>query len=31
VKALTDEMSHIKSMYQNHETRISVLEDRIKR
>ena len=31
VRQLTEEMGHIKTLYQNHETRISVLEDRIKR
>lgn len=31
LRQLTDEMTQIKTIYQNHETRISVLEDRIKR
>jgi hypothetical protein len=31
VRELTQEVAQIKSMYQNHETRITVLEDRIKR
>jgi hypothetical protein len=31
VKGLTTTMNEIKGMLQNHETRISVLEDRVKR
>jgi hypothetical protein len=31
VRELTSEVGQIKTMYQNHETRITVLEDRMKR
>ena len=28
---LTEKVGHIESLYQNHETRIAILEDRVKR
>jgi len=28
---LTDKVGHIEALYQNHETRIAILEDRVKR
>ena len=31
VKDLTIEMTNLRNMYNNHETRISILEDRVKR
>lgn len=31
VKNLTQEVSNLKTVYNNHETRISILEDRVKR
>jgi hypothetical protein len=31
VKNLTQEVTNLKTLYNNHETRISILEDRVKR
>jgi hypothetical protein len=31
VRTLTKEVGDIKAMYQNHETRLAILEDRVKR
>lgn len=31
LKGLSDKIGHIEAVYQNHETRITVLEDRVKR
>lgn len=31
VRELSDQVSHLRDMYNNHETRLSILEDRIKR